>query len=508
MIEFIQAKIKYLVVLDLLMLFSFFVIFRKQIPIVINGIRNWKINYQAMTRTWDIQVVYLVLALMGFLIFLSAIFPLATDECSTLWRFSAKGFYYSYCTYPIPNNHIMVSLMSNMVYPLVQFFESPNLIRIVPLLISLIFFSYTLAYLKRKYDDLRLFIYWAAFLVLPSLLVYDYQLRGYVIMSYAGAALAILIWNHLESKYFFPLFSIVQIIGLCTHPGWLYTFAGTTLIVCILKLRDKKFLSNVFICAYLISGTTLMFYSPLFIFEGIASVAKNKYVAPLPSLSYLDAFRWVDHIFEFYLSQVKFLSDFELLKYVFYTSCLYVIVFRRKAAILAMPVLLVLMMMVLKQMPFERVFIGIFVFVLTTVLVSLPALPKMGIGVVISLSILVITFAYWNYQFNYYSHDQSLAQVQKYLRKDIDDFKINTIYFGPNDCLPENLSVEYKWRNTKLQLVKCASVEDAEIMASNDGGNSVIIYSNNKSGFSAALDDNSGYNVEVINREYSLVRLP
>jgi hypothetical protein len=508
MIELIQTNIKYLVVLDLLMLFSFFVIFRKQIPVVINRIRNWKMNFQGMKRTWDMQVVYLVLALMGFLIFLSAVFPLSTDECSTFWRFSAKGFYYSYCTYPIPNNHIVVSLMSNMVYPLVQFFESPNLIRIVPLLISLIFFSYTSAYFKRKYDDWRLLIYWAAFLVLPSLLVYDYQLRGYVIMSYSGAALAILIWNHLDSKCFFPLFSIVQIIGLCTHPGWLYTFSGTTLIVCVLNLRDKVFLRNVFLCTYVISGVTLMFYSPLFIFEGIASVAKNQYVAPLESISVMDTLLWVDHIFEFYLSQVKFLSDFELLKYVFYASCLYIIVFRKKVAILSMPLIMVVMMMVLKQMPFERVFIGVFVFVLTTVLVSLPAMPKMRIGVVIPFSILVISFAYWNYQYNYFSFDQSLAQVQKYLRKDIDDFKINTLYFGPMDCLPENLSIEYKWRNTKLQLVQCASIDDAVLLASNDGGNSVLIYSSYRSGFSAALSEKLGYNVEVINRDYSLVRLP
>ena len=407
-----------------------------------------------------------------FLALLALYFPLGVDESYTFLNFSQKGIYASLCTYPVPNNHVLLSFISNFFYPISKFLDSPELIRLASLSIAFIHTLLVCSFLKNNFGIYRAVAFLSFLLLLPPILLYSFELRGYGLFIFSGSMLSILYFYKSNHKYFHLLNTILHFIGFASNPSWLYSYLIFNALIWVSQLNNRRFLWNSFICQAYLIASLILFYSPIIIFYGADSIVNNPYVKAVPDFKLFEVWNSLKNYY-FYFCGSSFISTV-LLSAIFFIS---LFKSKKKYLLLILPVGIALIMIVFRQYPFERIFVGVLSFLLLFTIIHFPKLPIPNIFFSSLLLIAIGIFA--SFHITHYSFfiDTRMTQVQKYLEMSINEKKVSEIYLSKGDLILNNLIVEYQWTKSNIKIIPCNSLLEVDQLISGNSIHKLIIHS-------------------------------
>ena len=252
-----------------------FVVFRKKFVDLIRKSPDWS------------------LIAIGFILFGGALLrfllldrPLLHDEAYTMYTWGRSDLFYVVSDYHLPNNHILNSILVNLIYHLGA--RSAWLLRL-PVFVSgilLIFFVWVLG--KAMYNDLAGTIAAVFTAFYPFLVDYSVNARGYEIqalLTVLSVGLA-LYAKRKDNMFAWFLLSVVSALNFFTIPTALYPFGGICLWLVIEGLfsdrkTKRKLLRNTVILGFSVCILTVLLYVHVLLDSGTNSLAGNVFVRPL-----------------------------------------------------------------------------------------------------------------------------------------------------------------------------------------------------------------------------------
>jgi len=216
---------------------------------------------------------------VGLSVYYAITMPVSYDEAWTFNAFSSKGVWNSISYYPLPNNHILYSVLTNIsvFLPL----SSTLAIRIPALLINVLCIFFLFNFIKDYYNKHIALISSAAFSVLYMAIYYSYMARGYsleclffILLSYTVFKIV----NQPEIKRYWAYYVVANALGFFTMPSFLYPFIIANLFILIFckKITPLHFISNVSVVLI-----TWLLYLPALSRSGLQNIINNRFVKPL-----------------------------------------------------------------------------------------------------------------------------------------------------------------------------------------------------------------------------------
>lgn len=213
-------------------------------------------------------------------------FPLMLDEVFTHTFFVSKGFLVSSSYYPGPNNHIFFSICGNFFYQIFFIFsyEPVIVLRLVSLLSSLFISTLLFVFCLKKLDFLASIHAVLIFNFLSPVFLFSILARGYILqillLFIAFLAISTLLEKKVNHKFYSFSYVISSALGFYTIPTFLYPFISLNLF-CIILIFIKKNLAHLKLLILnntVIVLLTLLFYSPIILFNGFESLVSNSWV--------------------------------------------------------------------------------------------------------------------------------------------------------------------------------------------------------------------------------------
>lgn len=298
-----------------------------------------------------------LIAIMAVLITLGLVLPFSYDESFTFTQFTYNGPQQALFNYPAPNNHVFHSLLTCITWFIFQFTHSEFVVRIP----ALFFSAFTLYFVFTRYLEGNLYaavFFGILYLFSTNIIEFAFQARGYSIQIFCGIASYYIVTDkrtisNLPFLARLNLILLFSVIGLFTSPAYLYTASIVYLIFVTLNFRDiRKELFSFALINVFYGLTVVLLYTPIIASKGLQTLTANDFVAPLGVLTFTKV---LAHLF----GLVKFLTLPQNLGWI--VIALFVLNSIKQRAyynlyILVMPVVL---MLILKQLPFYRVFLPI-----------------------------------------------------------------------------------------------------------------------------------------------------
>ena len=276
-----------------------------------------------------IEKKYLIIACMVLLASLVcrlyyAFYPITYDEAWTYIYFTSKGFLTSISFYPVPNNQVLHSILTNLTYYF-PFSQTLNL-RIPSLLIGIASVAVFYLTFRKIFDDRIALWLMSIFSFLYPVLFYGFKARGYslVILSsvicFYGAVQIVRSTKYDDVKQYWFYLSFGAVMGLYSLPSFLYPyFAFTTFLAfTLLYRRNIKQLITLFTSVFITGAITVILYSPIFIVSGFSSMSNNQGVKVIPRYEVLGSL--FAHFTETF--GILFYSEWVLLLVVFLSAFL------------------------------------------------------------------------------------------------------------------------------------------------------------------------------------------
>ncbi|PQB03973.1 hypothetical protein BST85_02925 [Aureitalea marina] len=255
-------------------------------------IRKWIIAVKSRILRIDRLYLYSALVIVGisflFNLYNVLVRPIFYDEAWTYLNFTRPGFLTAISYYPLPNNHVLHSVLTVMTRDL-PFGTTVNL-RLSNLLVSLI------TALVFAYTSYRLFSKRAALVLLPlfcflfPVSYYSYLSRGYmllilafVICHYAVMRLTAATGSERERRKYSLLLVAGGILGLYTMPSFVYPFFCCVGFVAVWLIFKSGVRSTVhFLGLNLLGGLIVAWlYGPILFRSGLNSLINNEMVQPI-----------------------------------------------------------------------------------------------------------------------------------------------------------------------------------------------------------------------------------
>lgn len=283
--------------------------------------------------------------------------PLTYDESYTFLQFVNKSFFYAIATYPAPNNHIFHSILSNLIWHLFGWIGNPIIVRIPALFFSFLLINVVFTNIKNHKLFYTILFSCALLLNLPFL-SYTFQARGYIFQALFATLSLIVIFKNSENitfKHQNELLLLLSGIGLYTSPAYLYSFL-TFYAVFLIKNLPKAIDNYLWLLksAFFFTLTIITLYSPVIIFRGYESLISNKFVRSMETVDF-------DFIIQHYFQVLIEISG----GYIYFTFLLITIIYfarkNRRPEIIILFILPLVLMIVLKQIPFSRIFLPIII---------------------------------------------------------------------------------------------------------------------------------------------------
>lgn len=304
------------------------------------------------------KAIYLpMLAIMIMLFTLGVVLPLSYDEAFTFNEFTYKGFWASLSTYPVPNNHVFHSFLTNISWEVLGFTHSELSVRLP----ALCFTAFTLYFVFAKYLEGNIFsivLFSLLFLFSPNIIEFAFQARGYSIQIFCGLvsyyfACDVRGIKRVNFRERLNLLLLLSAVGMYTSPAYLYTAGSVCLIFLIVNFRElRKDFLFFSIMSVFYGLTIVLLYTPIIVTQGLHQLIANPNVAPVNEFN-----------LDIELSKIKDLARFVTLPYGlgWITVILFLWNTSRQKAYYNLLLLLVpfILMFVLKQLPFNRVFLPI-----------------------------------------------------------------------------------------------------------------------------------------------------
>jgi Dolichyl-phosphate-mannose-protein mannosyltransferase len=254
--------------------------------------RQWFLTTGQMRHasSWLALIIVIGAAVRSFFLAQS----MQYDEAYTFLNF-VNGGISSHFFYPLPNNHVLHTLLVRMSVELLG--SHPVAIRLPAVLAGLLAIPLTFCLSRSVNGNSRSGFFAAALVaVFPYLILYDTMARGYslvVLLSLCLVGLGLRVIEH-PSIRLCSLMALVIALGVLNMPSFLFPTAGVFCwISMMLVQRGRKpvwVLAHVLTpCALMAVALTGLFYTPVAIASnGIDSVINNRFVKSLPWEEFLN----------------------------------------------------------------------------------------------------------------------------------------------------------------------------------------------------------------------------
>lgn len=282
---------------------------------------------------------------------LAATLPFEYDEAYTFLKFTHRTVLHSVATYPAPNNHVLHSVCTNLSWLLLGWTRSELAVRLPAIGFTLL----TLAFASRVFlsrHTLSTALLAVALLWSDSFFVYAFQARGYSLqglLAVAGLA-AIIRMQDFSVGHRFAALLLTSILGLFTSPAYLYAAAPLGLLFLVAEGEGLLRVWRKALAAVTLAGATVvLLYAPILLNEGPGALASNRFVTPVADAGLREVLRHSLGI----VSWVVWPGGAGLC---LAAGTVLLAGRGRRIAWLAFLLLPIPMMLVLRQLPFERVF--------------------------------------------------------------------------------------------------------------------------------------------------------
>ncbi|HLO38416.1 MAG TPA: hypothetical protein VK173_08000 [Lacibacter sp.] len=184
--------------------------------------------------------------LVGFYLIRTAIsifyYPIDFDEADTYMLFSSQGPLVAATFYPLPNNHILFSIITSITSMLP--IDPVYALRLPLLPIGLLAILSMYRLLKRYFTEEAALLGLSFFIASYPLFIYSFLARGYLLLLlfYIIALYAIfeLCFSHVHKKRHSYLLTLASVGGLYTIPSFLYALAGLFLFAFAALVIQKR----------------------------------------------------------------------------------------------------------------------------------------------------------------------------------------------------------------------------------------------------------------------------
>ena len=298
-----------------------------------------------------------MLAIMAVLLTLSLVLPFSYDEAFTFTQFTEPGLKPSLCNYPAPNNHVFHSILTCITWGIFQFTHSELAVRLP----ALCFSAFTLYFIFTRYLQGNMYavvLFGILYLFSANIIEFAFQARGYSIQIFCAVVSYFFAGDNKTTSHVtfterLNIILLLSAIGLFTSPAYLYTASCIYLIFVTLNFRQIKtaFISFAFINVFY-GLTVLLLYTPIIVSNGLHQLTANPFVAPLDKLS-------VDQVLLYFKDLVNFITLPWRLGWIIFILFIWNTVKQKSYYNVYLLVIPVILMLVLKQLPFNRVFLPI-----------------------------------------------------------------------------------------------------------------------------------------------------
>jgi hypothetical protein len=214
------------------------------------------------------------------------------DEAYTFIKFTYQGIWRSMSYYPVPNNHVFLTVITAVFYHVTG---SPFWsLRLPALLISFLATVYIFFQVYRHTS------FWVAFTGVCLFcfsyhgLFYSIHARGYFLIAGFSVMAAFSVFDFVQTrkrKYLLPSL-VASCLGFYTVPVFLYPFLSLLVFGAVtlwIRKQTRSLLELAFASA--IAGVlTLLLYLPVFVVSGLNAVIGNEFVVPVKFRAYLQNF--------------------------------------------------------------------------------------------------------------------------------------------------------------------------------------------------------------------------
>jgi hypothetical protein len=271
-----------------------------------------KLLFTHVRNSWPQQTQTRTLLLLILLLYLCRsvtcilFYPIDFDEADSYVLFSSQGPLVAASFYPLPNNHILYSIITSITAFIIP---GPEMALRLPLIPIGMFCVYMLfGMLKRFFSEFAALAGLCFFIGSYPVYLFSFLARGYLLLFlfYVLAVYAfhqLVIANKTGKKYQL-LFITASIGGLYTIPSFLYALAGFGLYWLLLLVQKRSFTEwkRCFIVFSLIIIGSILLYTPVFI------TARWESLQPYMNPTYQAADRWLLFKESFYTMLSYFLS--------------------------------------------------------------------------------------------------------------------------------------------------------------------------------------------------------
>ncbi len=247
-------------------------------------VRSWRPAIPALFALSGITLV----AVFVRLAFVNRAF--GHDEAYTFEAFAVRPFFKIITDYSLPNNHVLHTIFVRVSYLL--FGDSPLAVRLPALAAGVLMAPAAYLLAKQTYDRRVAFLSAGLVAVAPVLINYSTNARGYTMLALftlVTFSLGVYVRQN-KNRFAWLLLAVLSALGFYTLPVMLYPY-GILMVWLFLSAlvgdRGQAYPSFWSMLRYiLVSGITtviltVLFYLPIFIFSGVASVTSNSFVSPL-----------------------------------------------------------------------------------------------------------------------------------------------------------------------------------------------------------------------------------
>jgi hypothetical protein len=184
--------------------------------------------------------------LVGFYIIRTIVsiiyYPIDFDEADTYMLFSSQGPLVAATFYPLPNNHILFSIITSVTSMLP--IDPVYALRLPLLPIGLLLIISMFGFLKKHFTDAAALLGVSFFIAAYPLFIYSFLARGYLLLLffYVLSLYAIfeLCFSNMHKKRHSYLLVLASVAGLYTIPSFIYALAGLYLFAFVVLLQQKK----------------------------------------------------------------------------------------------------------------------------------------------------------------------------------------------------------------------------------------------------------------------------
>ncbi|MBX2929653.1 MAG: glycosyltransferase family 39 protein [Saprospiraceae bacterium] len=223
---------------------------------------------------------YLLIIPLSASVYFAVTLPVSYDEAWTYLNFTTKSPIVSLAYYPVPNNHILHSLITNFTHYIPGL--SPLFrLRISSILVNLLIWITAYGFVRRFFSEKAAWVAVAVGAMLFMSVYYSVMSRGYalVVLFFVGALYAAFHITESGGRLrHWAWFSVCSVLGFFTMPSFLYPFL--TLQVWIL-VCNRQLIARQIAFGFATAAYTALLYLPVVAVNGIGALTANPFVRPI-----------------------------------------------------------------------------------------------------------------------------------------------------------------------------------------------------------------------------------